>query len=233
MAHMDVCGSKSCSDKFGAEKSTFRSDLETMVPLLLTTIVCLYFFQTMDSNSCRQSQLDEKVVLEAIFGEDVVFTKNAWDIWSPLEVTIHLEPLHTGAEESRTFVYADLHVQCSETYPKSEPIVSIKNAKGLSDENIKELPMVLELCDEVRKFLYDRNRPPLGSFHDVMLRFKENQDFLLQQRRLDNEAKEVKALAEEKERQLLEAEWRKEVNENDAAQGDGEKNASCVRNKSY
>ncbi|RCN33265.1 hypothetical protein ANCCAN_20905 [Ancylostoma caninum] len=71
----------------------------------------------MDSNSCRQSQLDEKVALEAIFGEDAVFGKNAWEVWSPLEVTIHLEPLHTGSEESRTFVYADLFVQCSENYP--------------------------------------------------------------------------------------------------------------------
>lgn len=33
----------------------------------------------------------------------------------------------------------------------------------------------------------------------------------------------MKALAEERERQLLEAEWRKEVNQNEASAGDAEK----------
>ncbi|EYC20507.1 hypothetical protein Y032_0021g248 [Ancylostoma ceylanicum] len=194
-------------------------------------------------SSCRQCQLDEKLALQAIFGDDATFRKNAWDTWSPLEVTIRLEPLHTGAEESRTFVHADLHVQCSEAYPYTKPTVDVKNVKGLSDASVKELlltlkkkcgeligsPMILELCDEMRKFLYERNKPPPGSFHDLMLRSKENQDFLLEQEKLCNEAKEVKALAEERERQQLEAEWRKEVNENDASQSVAVKKDVVIR----
>lgn len=33
--------------------------------------------------------------------------------------------------------------------------------------------MILELCESVRQFLYEKNAPPKGSFHDDMLKNKE------------------------------------------------------------
>ncbi|VDK61159.1 unnamed protein product [Cylicostephanus goldi] len=71
-------------------------------------------------------------------------------------------------------------------------------------------PMVMELCEIVRAFLSDNNKPPQGSFHDVMLRFKETQDFLFEAEKERKEALAKEAIVEERERQKLEAELRNE-----------------------
>ncbi|VDM74722.1 unnamed protein product [Strongylus vulgaris] len=175
-----------------------------------------------DSN--HQAQLDEKVAIESIYGEDAVFGKTTCEVWNPLNVTVHLEPQHTGDDDSRVYVSLDLNIRCGKRYPTRSPVLSVIRSRGLSNAQIENLysllegrceelvgnPMIMEICELARTFLSDNNKPPQGSFHEIMLRDMENQDFLFKIEKETREAREKEAVAEELERQKLEAELRSE-----------------------
>uniref|UniRef100_A0A1I7XJ05 Non-specific serine/threonine protein kinase n=1 Tax=Heterorhabditis bacteriophora TaxID=37862 RepID=A0A1I7XJ05_HETBA len=182
----------------------------------------------MSEDTAIQTQDDEKLALQSIFGEDAV--------WMPLDVTIHLEPIKTASqlETREVFVFIDLRVKCSRTYPHSTPVISFVNSKGIPQDDLKILltrlskrstellgnPMILELCEEIRQFLYEKNEPPKGSFHDTMLKKKAIVESEMKRQRANSEKQELEMIAEEKKRLIQQAEWKRDAENEEKADGD-------------
>ncbi|VIO88081.1 Uncharacterized protein BM_BM7162 [Brugia malayi] len=139
---------------------------------------------TLDDAKRRQG--DERIVLESVYGEDFRdAAQNAWKIWQPLDVILHLKPVRSVSTTSgKIYVSLDLHVKCPKTYPLyGTPVIALENIQGISLRDIDKLKqmldskaaslkgneIVLELCQMVQEFLYERNKPPEGSFFDGML----------------------------------------------------------------
>uniref|UniRef100_A0A0R3RYI5 non-specific serine/threonine protein kinase n=1 Tax=Elaeophora elaphi TaxID=1147741 RepID=A0A0R3RYI5_9BILA len=139
---------------------------------------------TLDDAKRRQG--DERVVLESVYGEDFIdVSQNVWKVWQPLDVILHLKPIGSASTTSgKIYVSLDLHVKCPKTYPLSgTPFLSLENVKGISLKDVDKLKqildnkaaslkgseVILELCQTVQEFLYERNKPPEGSFFDGML----------------------------------------------------------------
>uniref|UniRef100_A0A1I7VP68 non-specific serine/threonine protein kinase n=1 Tax=Loa loa TaxID=7209 RepID=A0A1I7VP68_LOALO len=136
---------------------------------------------TLDDAKKRQG--DERIVLESVYGEDFLdAAQNAWRIWQPLDVILRLKPV--GSSSGKIYVSLDLHVKCPKTYPLSgTPLLALENVKGISLKDVDKLKqildnkaaslkgneVILELCQVVQEFLYERNKPPEGSFFDGML----------------------------------------------------------------
>ncbi|CAI5440825.1 unnamed protein product [Caenorhabditis angaria] len=171
----------------------------------------------------RQSlQDDEKLVIESIFCEDAVFAQQKWKVWHPLEVTIHLKPPEScstePSTEKRREVSVDLHVACSREYPTRPPNLEIRNIKGISldtsrsllellKEKAKQLvgnAMIMDLCDSVKDFLARQDNRAVLSFHETMMRTKENAAVEINRKRLDSERRELELVAEEQERIAVE-----------------------------
>uniref|UniRef100_A0AAZ3P5H2 non-specific serine/threonine protein kinase n=1 Tax=Oncorhynchus tshawytscha TaxID=74940 RepID=A0AAZ3P5H2_ONCTS len=116
----------------------------------------------------------------------------------PLDVYLCLRPngLSNGKE---SYVTVDLQVHCPPTFPDVPPEFELKNAKGLSNDNLQSLQtqltklaaercgemMIYELADHVQGFLSEHNKPPFSSFHEEMLKNQR-----LQQERLALEEQE-------------------------------------------
>uniref|UniRef100_A0A915AH84 non-specific serine/threonine protein kinase n=1 Tax=Parascaris univalens TaxID=6257 RepID=A0A915AH84_PARUN len=172
-------------------------------------------------NDSKHRQDDELLVLESIYGDDVrnVCGQKAWKIWKPLDIIIHLRPIGSASiSGDKAFVSVDLHVKCSTSYPANRsPEIFLENAKGVSAddltllravltkkaEEMKGTEVIMELCHLVQEFLYERNKPPTGSFHDGML---------LQKAAVEHEQKRLRASSEQRERDAVVAfeEMRKE-----------------------
>ncbi|EMP26779.1 Eukaryotic translation initiation factor 2-alpha kinase 4 [Chelonia mydas] len=129
----------------------------------------------------------------------------------PPEISLVLRPQGlTGDNE--VYAKVDLWVKCPQTYPDSVPEIQLKNAKGLSNENINLLKsrleelakqrcgevMIFELADHIQSFLSEYNKPPSKSFHEEMLK---------------NQQKEQERLAQEEQRRMQEAKRREEQEE--------------------
>ncbi|XP_061467441.1 eIF-2-alpha kinase GCN2 [Rhineura floridana] len=144
-------------------------------------------------------QENELQVLESIYGRDFQDLRlgQPWKVQQAPEITLILRPQGlTGDHEVHAKV--DLWVKCPQTYPDVVPEIQLKNAKGLSNENINLLKsrleelakencgevMIFELAAYVQSFLSDYNKPPLKSFHEEMLK---------------NQQKEQERLAKEEE----------------------------------
>ncbi|CAL8291185.1 unnamed protein product [Gadus morhua 'NCC'] len=162
-------------------------------------------------------QENELEALSSIFGDDFKDLRNndKWKIKRPPEVYLSLRPngLNTGQE---SYVAVDLQVKCPATYPDAPPQLELKNAKGLSNENLQCLlneltklvsvrhgeVMIYELADHVQGFLSKYNKPPPSSFHEEMLknqrRHQEKLD-LEEKRRLDQRRKQE----EETEKEIM------------------------------
>ncbi|KHN74706.1 Eukaryotic translation initiation factor 2-alpha kinase 4 [Toxocara canis] len=172
-------------------------------------------------NDSRRRQDDERLVLESIYGDDVrnACSKKAWKTWKPLDIIIHLRPIQSASVSGdKAFVSIDLHVKCSKTYPaRSCPEIMLENVKGISMDDLRLLKgvlvkkaedtkgaeVIMELCQIVQEFLYERNKPPAGSFHDGMLR---------QKAAVEHEQRRLRATSEQRERDEVAAfeEMRKE-----------------------
>ncbi|CAL8286275.1 unnamed protein product [Lota lota] len=181
-------------------------------------------------------QENELEALSSIFGDDFKDLRNndKWKIKRPPEVYLCLRPkgLNTGQE---SYVTVDLQVKCPVTYPDAPPELELKNAKGLSNENLhcllNELTklvsvrrgevMMYELADHVQGFLSEYNKPPPSSFHEEMLKNqRKNQEKLdleekqrLDQRRKQEEdmEKEIMAEIQRREEEKREEKRRKEM----------------------
>ncbi|XP_006275944.1 eIF-2-alpha kinase GCN2 [Alligator mississippiensis] len=161
-------------------------------------------------------QDNELQALESIYGPDFRDLRRAWprprpraaEVKEPPEISLVLYPRGlTGNKES--YVKVDLCVKCPQTYPDIVPEIELKNAKGLSNENINLLKkqleelakqccgevMIFELADHIQSFLSEYNKPPSKSFHEEMLK---------------NQQKEQERLAQEEERQIQEVKRREE-----------------------
>uniref|UniRef100_A0AAY5K5C3 eIF-2-alpha kinase GCN2 n=1 Tax=Esox lucius TaxID=8010 RepID=A0AAY5K5C3_ESOLU len=153
-------------------------------------------------------QENELEALASIFGDDFqdLRNKHPWKIQRPPEVYLCLRPngLSNGKE---SYVTVDLQVKCPPTYPDVPPELELKNAKGLSNDNLQSLHteltklaaercgevMIYELADHVLGFLSEHNKPPSSSFHEEMLknqRLQKERQAREEQQRLDQRRKQ-------------------------------------------
>ncbi|KAJ8290413.1 hypothetical protein GJAV_G00012550 [Gymnothorax javanicus] len=181
-------------------------------------------------------QENELEALASIFGDDFedVRKNHPWKIKRPPEVFLTLSPkgLNNGQE---SYVKVDLQVKCPPTYPDVPPEFELKNAKGLSNDNLQNLQseltklaanlcgevMIYELADFVQGFLSEHNVPPPRSFHEEMLKNQRRQQEKLaqeQQQKIDQQRKqeeqmqnEILAEIQRREEQKREEKKRKEM----------------------
>uniref|UniRef100_A0A8C7VVB0 non-specific serine/threonine protein kinase n=1 Tax=Oncorhynchus mykiss TaxID=8022 RepID=A0A8C7VVB0_ONCMY len=181
-------------------------------------------------------QENELEALASIFGDDFQDLRNnrPWKIKRPPEVYLCLRPngLSNGKE---SYVTVDLQVKIPPTYPDVPPELDLKNAKGLSNDNLQNLQteltklaaercgevMIYELADHVQGFLSEHNKRPSSSFHEEMLKNQrlqqerlalEEQKRLDQRRRQEEQTKfEIMAEIQRREEEKREEKKRKEM----------------------
>ncbi|XP_064182546.1 eIF-2-alpha kinase GCN2 [Anguilla rostrata] len=181
-------------------------------------------------------QENELEALASIFGDDFedIRKKRPWKVKRPPEVYLSLRPkgLSNGQE---SYVKVDLQVKCPPTYPDVPPEFELKNAKGLSNDNLHNLQteltklaadrcgevMIYELADFVQGFLSEHNVPPPRSFHEEMLKnqrrqqeklAQEQQQKIAQQRQLEEQMQnEILAEIQRREDEKREEKKRKEI----------------------
>ncbi|KAG5266200.1 hypothetical protein AALO_G00250890 [Alosa alosa] len=160
-------------------------------------------------------QENELEALSAIFGDDFedLRTKQPWKIQRPPEVYLKLRPKGLGNGQ-KSYVSVDLQVKCPPTYPDVPPQLELKNAKGLSNDNLQNLQtqltelasercgevMIYELADHVQGFLVELNVPPSRSFHEEMLKNQQRQQELMaleQQKRMDQQRRQEEQMQNE------------------------------------
>ncbi|XP_062863394.1 eIF-2-alpha kinase GCN2 [Trichomycterus rosablanca] len=160
-------------------------------------------------------QENELEALASIFGDDFqdIRTKHPWKIKQPPEVHLYLRPkgLSHGQE---CYVTVELEVKCPPTYPDLPPDLELKNAKGLSNDNLQNLQaelaklaqercgevMIYELADLVQTFLTEHNVPPPRSFHEEMLKNQQRQKERLaleEQERIDQRHRQEEQMQNE------------------------------------
>ncbi|XP_017268281.1 eIF-2-alpha kinase GCN2 [Kryptolebias marmoratus] len=160
-------------------------------------------------------QENELEALASIFGDDFQDLRNndPWKVKRPPEVHLCLRPngLNNGQE---CYVTVDLLVKCPPTYPDVPPELELKNAKGLSNENLQTLQselaklvaarcgevVIYELADHIQGFLSEHNKPPPRSFHEEMLKNQRRQEekrALEEQERMDQQRKQEEEMEKE------------------------------------
>lgn len=160
-------------------------------------------------------QENELEALASIFGDDFqdLRTKDPWKVKRPPEVHLCLRPngLNNGEE---CYVTVDLQVKCPPKYPDVPPELELKNAKGLSNENLQNLQselikqavmrcgevMIYELAGHIQGFLSEHNKPPPRSFHEEMLKNQRRQQEKLaleEQQRMDQRRKQEEEMEKE------------------------------------
>uniref|UniRef100_A0A669B3K3 eIF-2-alpha kinase GCN2 n=1 Tax=Oreochromis niloticus TaxID=8128 RepID=A0A669B3K3_ORENI len=181
-------------------------------------------------------QENELEALASIFEDDFkdLRSNDPWKVKRPPEVYLCLQPngLNNG---QGCYVSVDLHVKCPPTYPDVPPELELKNAKGLSNDNLKTLQaqlnklaaeqcgevMIYQLADHIQGFLSEHNRPPSRSFHEEMLKNQrrqqeklalEEQERMDQRRKQEEEMeKEIMAEIQRREEEKREEKRRKEM----------------------
>ncbi|KAG5896432.1 hypothetical protein JTB14_022511 [Gonioctena quinquepunctata] len=174
--------------------------------------------------SCEESlearQKNEYEALQAIYGNDLrdLRKKPAWDRWTPLNLSLTLTPQQGSAGTQEIYVKVDLHIVCSDQYPKSVPIISLKNHKGLSDTILVELQeklvekaeefkgeeVIFQLSQYVQEFLHKHNKPASKSFYDEMLqRQKEKEEKDLRAKQVELDRKRQYMMEEMQKRQEM------------------------------
>ncbi|KAF7201992.1 eIF-2-alpha kinase GCN2 isoform X1 [Nothobranchius furzeri] len=181
-------------------------------------------------------QENELEALASIFGDDFqdLRNKDSWKVKRPPEVHLCLRPngLNNGQE---CHVTVELLVKCPPTYPDVPPELELKNAQGLSNENLQNLQseltnlatercgevMIYELADHIQGFLSEHNKPPPRSFHEEMLKNQKRQQekrALEEQQRMDQQRKqeeemekEIMAVIQKREEDKREEKKRKEM----------------------
>ncbi|XP_044265056.1 eIF-2-alpha kinase GCN2 [Tribolium madens] len=166
--------------------------------------------------SPESRQKNELEALQAIYGDDLRDLRGqaAWMTWTPLNLSISLNPQQGSSGLHEVYVKLDLHVTCPETYPNTVPVLKLENSKGLSDNSLIELQkaleekagklrgeeMIFQLAQHVQEFLHVHNKPSSKSFYDEML-----------QRQKEKEEKDLQAklIEEDRERQFVHQEVQK------------------------
>ncbi|XP_024083003.1 eIF-2-alpha kinase GCN2 isoform X2 [Cimex lectularius] len=147
----------------------------------------------MDANSCRDRQENEKEVIMAIYGGQVIAMSetDSSGIWKPLECSFSLGPLASSRKKTSNDPMVELHIVCSEKYPDEVPEISFKNWRKISNVKITKLleqlntlanslkgeVMIFELVTHVENFLHESIQHRYESFYEEMiLRNKEKQE---------------------------------------------------------
>ncbi|CAI4228721.1 unnamed protein product [Auanema sp. JU1783] len=172
----------------------------------------------------KELQEDEKIAIQSIF-EEAVFEKNAWNVWKPIAVKIHLLPTQSDSRsKSNDQVSLTLTVSCGERYPDQLPTICLEDTRGIIDSDVIELKkkltekmqeligqcMILELCDLVRVFLYEKN-VPVAYCHENMVKQKALEASNENRCRANSEKREFETIAEERELKMSELDWSKDV----------------------
>ncbi|ODM96993.1 Eukaryotic translation initiation factor 2-alpha kinase 4 [Orchesella cincta] len=172
----------------------------------------------MSENDLRSNQHDEVEAMRAMYPGDIEVGESG----NP-QFTIHLYPQRgssagTGVVNLENVTFLKLHVMLPPKYPKVVPLLSIKEGKGLSAQEIQDLdtqlkklaqqnigePMVYQLLNFAEEFLYAHQKKPTGSFHDEMLM----RDKLIQERNV-----QMQMLFKERERLAIKEEILKKQEE--------------------
>ncbi|XP_058843399.1 eIF-2-alpha kinase GCN2-like isoform X1 [Acipenser ruthenus] len=207
---------------------------------------------TEENNEYTDRQENELEALASIYGEDFQdLRKNLpWKVKRPPEVFLSLRPQGLTSRQE-TYVTIDLWVQCPPTYPDLPPEVELKNAKGLSTENLQNLQselkklaaglcgevMIFQLAEHVQCFLSEHNIPPPKSFHEEMLKNQQRQQEKLaqeQQQRIDEQRKREEQMQNEfrAEIQRREEEKKEEKKRKEMAKQEHLENAAMTRPES-
>uniref|UniRef100_A0A8D0LCH2 RWD domain-containing protein n=1 Tax=Sphenodon punctatus TaxID=8508 RepID=A0A8D0LCH2_SPHPU len=95
--------------------------------------------------SYQLRQDNELQVLESIYGWDFQDLRRdrPCKVKEPPEINLVLRPQGL-AGDNEAYAKVDLWVKCPQTYPDTVPELELKNAKGLSNENINLLKTRLE-----------------------------------------------------------------------------------------
>ncbi|KAF7664989.1 hypothetical protein LDENG_00158310 [Lucifuga dentata] len=191
---------------------------------------------TPETDDYTVQQENELEALASIFGDDFQDLRNRdpWKVKRPLEVHLFLRPNGLNNRQE-CYVTVDLQVRCPPTYPDVPPELELKNAKGLSNENLQNLQceltklaavrcgevMIYELADHIQGFLSEHNKPPSRSFHEEMLKNQRRQQEKLaleEQQRMDQRRKqeeetekEIMAEIQRREEKKREERRRKEI----------------------
>ncbi|MFT7802001.1 eIF-2-alpha kinase GCN2 isoform X1 [Arapaima gigas] len=190
-----------------------------------------------DLDERATQQEHELEALAAIYGDDFhdIRTTQPWKVVRrPPEVHLSLRPKGLGYGQE-SYVKVDLEVKCLPAYPDVPPKLELKNAKGLSNENLQNLQaeldklaaercgevMIFELADFVQSFLSEHNVPPPRSFHEEMLKNhqkqqerlakEEQQRMDLQRQREEQMQNEILAEIQRREEEKREEKKRKEI----------------------
>uniref|UniRef100_A0A672HFN0 non-specific serine/threonine protein kinase n=1 Tax=Salarias fasciatus TaxID=181472 RepID=A0A672HFN0_SALFA len=208
-----------------------------------------------ESEEHAVQQENELEALASIFGDDFqdLRSKDPWKVKRPPEMYLCLRPngLNNGQE---CYATVDLHVKCPCNYPDVPPELELKNAKGLSNENLQNLQseltklavvrcgevMIYELADHIQGFLSEHNKPPPRSFHEEMLKNQQRQQekrALEEQQRMDQRRKqeeemekEIMAVIQRREEEKREERRRKEIAKQRAA-GNRRRTTSNTRHR--
>ncbi|XP_062973789.1 eIF-2-alpha kinase GCN2 [Elgaria multicarinata webbii] len=174
--------------------------------------------------SYQLRQENELQVLESIYGRDFQDLRlgQPWKVRQSPEINLVLRPQGlTGDHE--VYAKVDLWVKCPQTYPDIVPEIELKNAKGLSNENINLLKsrleelakehcgevMIFELAAYTQSFLSDYNNPPSKSFHEEMLKNQQKEQERLAQEE-ERQKQDLKRKEEEMQREILDEIQRRE-----------------------
>ncbi|CAL8138262.1 unnamed protein product [Orchesella dallaii] len=171
----------------------------------------------MSEKDARTHQHDEVEAIRAMYPGDIEVAESG----NP-QFTIHLYPQRGssgGAGVSlENITFLKLHVMMPPKYPQVIPVLSIKEGKGLSAQEIQDLdtqlkklsqqnigePMVYQLLNFAEEFLFAHQKKPTGSFHDEMLM----RDKLIQERNA-----QMQMLFKERERLAIREEILKKQDE--------------------
>ncbi|XP_060616148.2 eIF-2-alpha kinase GCN2 [Anolis sagrei] len=174
--------------------------------------------------SFQLRQENELQVLESIYGQDFQDLRlgQPWKVRQSPEINLVLRPQGlTGDHE--VYAKVDLWVKCPQMYPDIVPEIELKNAKGLSNENINLLKsqleklakercgevMIFELAAYTQSFLSDYNKPPLKSFHEEMLKNQQKEQERLAQEE-QQRIQDLKRKEEQMQREILDEIQRRE-----------------------
>ncbi|XP_053138825.1 eIF-2-alpha kinase GCN2 [Hemicordylus capensis] len=167
--------------------------------------------------SYQLRQENELQVLDSIYGRDFQDLRlgQPWKIRPSPEINLVLRPQGLTGDDG-VYARVDLYVKCPQNYPDVVPELELRNAKGLSNENINLLKskleelakercgevMIFELAHYVQSFLSDYNKPPSKSFHEEMLKNQQKEQERLaqeEQRRIQD----IQRMEEQMQREIL------------------------------
>ncbi|XP_039598215.1 eIF-2-alpha kinase GCN2 [Polypterus senegalus] len=184
----------------------------------------------------RDRQENEVEALASIYGDDFTDLRqnHPWKVKRPPEFVLTLRPQGLTSQQE-IYVLVDLGVRCPPTYPDVPAELQLKNAKGLSNDSLRQLQsdlerfaaelcgevMIFQLAEHVQSFLSERNIPPPKSFHEEMLKNQRRQQERIaqeEQQRIDQQKKheaqmekEILAAIQKREEEKREEKKRKEI----------------------